>query len=395
MSSALMMQMMMMNASSSIADACMSQSMLLSSTSNNLPGLDSSASSSASSSAQSSSSSAFFSSAASASSSSAASSSSSSSSPIRFQFFSWELSLAEVCMILLPIAIYWVYSTVLYCLSMAKITSLELHRIPTDQKRRPKNRVTVKEVLVSVALQHIVQAMVALVVVVYTRPDGGLDWKMEAPWLVLVKFMVATVILDTYQYWMHRWAHKVPFLYRNFHSVHHRLTAPYAYGALYNHPVEGFLMDTIGGAIPSLLLDMHPWTSCIFYSIATFKTVDDHCGFAWPYSPFKLLGDNDAAYHDVHHWGKGIKYNFSQPFYTFWDRLMGTEFVGGLERLKREEEEREAAKLAKEVEKKVEVEEEEEKVDSANELDQPEEAVGIRKRNNAGAAVAGAVVTAQ
>jgi sterol desaturase/sphingolipid hydroxylase (fatty acid hydroxylase superfamily) len=38
-------------------------------------------------------------------------------------------------------------------------------------------------------------------------------------------------------------------------------------------------MDTVGGGLPVLLLDMHPWTATLFTSFATIKTVHDHCGY--------------------------------------------------------------------------------------------------------------------
>eukprot|EP01126_Amoeba_proteus_P027216 TRINITY_DN2701_c0_g1_i1.p1 TRINITY_DN2701_c0_g1~~TRINITY_DN2701_c0_g1_i1.p1 ORF type:complete len:182 (-),score=17.53 TRINITY_DN2701_c0_g1_i1:102-647(-) len=156
--------------------------------------------------------------------------------------------------------------------------------------------------------------------------------KMEEWWLVIVKLAIGIVFMDTYQYWMHRLVHYNKFLYKHFHSVHHRLYCPYAFGALYNHPVEGLFMDTFGGGIPALFLDMHPWTSCIFFSLATLKTVDDHCGFVWPYDIFHFFFSNNAKYHDVHHWGKGRMYNFSQPFFTFWDKVMLTDFDDAVRR---------------------------------------------------------------
>ncbi|KAI8612274.1 protein SUR2, partial [Chytriomyces sp. MP71] len=229
-------------------------------------------------------------------------------------------------MVFAPIALYWIYSTFLFLLSHLKLTMVEIHRIPTDQPLRKPNRVTVSKVIYAVALQHFVQAITAVVLVILTRPENVENWKMESPLMALIKIAIASVILDTYQYWMHRWGHTNRTLYRWFHSVHHELTVPFAYGALYNHPVEGFFMDTIGSGLPSLLLNMHPWTSAIFYSIATLKTVDDHCGYSWPWSPAALFNANGARYHDIHHWGKGRMYNFSQPFYTFWDHLMGTEY---------------------------------------------------------------------
>ncbi|KAJ3152064.1 hypothetical protein HK101_001847, partial [Irineochytrium annulatum] len=261
------------------------------------------------------------------------------------------LTRAELCMILLPIAVYWLFSTALCVLSYLGLSSVELHRIPTDQKARPKNRVSMQGVMVTVLAQHVVQALVAVVLVVATRPDEERmrNWRMESGMVLVAKLGVATVIVDTYQYWMHRWMHVNRWLYRNFHSVHHQLTVPFAFGALYNHPVEGFLMDTVSGALPSLILDMHPWTSTLFYVLATLKTVEDHCGYHIPLSPFRLFFPNDAAFHDTHHWGRGRMYNFSQPFYTFWDRLCGTEFDGAMERKRIEREGREKMKKEREV----------------------------------------------
>lgn len=66
-----------------------------------------------------------------------------------------------------------------------------------------------------------------------------------------------------------------------------------------------------------------------FFTGSTIKTVDDHCGYALPWDPLQHLTSNNAGYHDVHHQSWGIKTNFSQPFFTFWDRLLGTVWTGG------------------------------------------------------------------
>jgi len=114
-----------------------------------------------------------------------------------------------------------------------------------------------------------------------------------------------------------------------FHSRHHRLYVPYAYGALYNHPVEGFLLDTLGAGIAYLIAGMTTRQSMLFFTGSTVKTVDDHCGYALPWDPLQQLTSNNAGYHDIHHQSWGIKTNFSQPFFTFWDRFMGTMWTGG------------------------------------------------------------------
>lgn len=104
---------------------------------------------------------------------------------------------------------------------------------------------------------------------------------------------------------------------------------PYAYGALYNHPVEGFLLDTLGASIAYKLAGMNTRQGLIFFTGSTLKTVDDHCGYALPFDPLQHLTSNNAGYHDVHHQTWGIKSNFSQPFFTFWDSILGTKWTGG------------------------------------------------------------------
>lgn len=104
---------------------------------------------------------------------------------------------------------------------------------------------------------------------------------------------------------------------------------PYAYGALYNHPFEGFLLDTCGAGLAYLVTGMTPRQGMWFFTCSTIKTVDDHCGYALPWDPLQHLTSNNAGYHDVHHQSWGIKTNFSQPFFTFWDTLLGTNWTGG------------------------------------------------------------------
>lgn len=161
-----------------------------------------------------------------------------------------------------------------------------------------------------------------------------------------LQFMLAVSIVDTWQYFLHRAMHLNRWLYGKpvhfgftillilirrlvtFHSRHHRLYVPYAFGALYNHPVEGFLLDTAGTGIGFLVSGMTNRQAMWFFTMSTIKTVDDHCGYAFPWDPLQHFTSNNAAYHDIHHQSWGIKTNFSQPFFIFWDRLLNTQWKG-------------------------------------------------------------------
>ncbi|MCO5546972.1 hypothetical protein L7F22_000411 [Adiantum nelumboides] len=143
-------------------------------------------------------------------------------------------------------------------------------------------------------------------------------------WVQVLQVGIAMFVMDTWQYFVHRYMHVNRFLYRHVHSQHHRLVVPYAIGALYNHPLEGLLLDTVGGAISFLVSGMTPKTSVFFFSFAVIKTVDDHCGLRLPGNPFHMFFKNNTAYHDIHHQLLGTKYNFSQPFFMMWDKYLGT-----------------------------------------------------------------------
>ncbi|KAI5679045.1 hypothetical protein M9H77_09995 [Catharanthus roseus] len=219
-----------------------------------------------------------------------------------------------------PILVYWIYSGIYIMLG-----GLENYRLHSKKDEDEKNLVPKRDVVKGVLLQQAVQAVVATLLFAVTGNDGEIGGEHQSSFLVLARqFFIAMVILDTWQYFMHRYMHQNKFLYRHIHSQHHRLVVPYAYGALYNHPLEGLLLDTIGGALAFLFSGMSPRSSILFFSFATIKTVDDHCGLWLPGNLFHICFRNNSAYHDIHHQLYGSKYNFSQPFFVTWDRILGT-----------------------------------------------------------------------
>ncbi|KAL9246393.1 hypothetical protein vseg_019934 [Gypsophila vaccaria] len=226
----------------------------------------------------------------------------------------------EIMGTIAPIIVYWAYSGMYVMLG-----SLENYRLHSKKDEDDKNSVSKSTVVKGVLLQQLVQAVVALILFAVTGDANANSSEQKSSILVLARqFLTAMMVLDTWQYFMHRYMHHNKFLYRHIHSQHHRLIVPYAFGALYNHPLEGLILDTIGGALSFLISGMSPRTSIFFFSFATIKTVDDHCGLWLPGNLFHVFFKNNTAYHDVHHQLYGSKYNFSQPFFVMWDRILGT-----------------------------------------------------------------------
>ncbi|XP_072978658.1 sphinganine C4-monooxygenase 2-like [Typha angustifolia] len=229
-----------------------------------------------------------------------------------------------------PVLVYWLYSGIYVLLG-----SLEKYRLHSRKEEEAKNLVSKGTVVKGVLIQQAFQIVVAIILFKVVSKDEEINRASQPSLLLLViQFVLAMFVLDTWQYFIHRYMHTNKFLYRHIHSKHHSLVVPFAYGALYNHPLEGLLLDTVGGALSFLISGMTPRTAIFFFSFATIKTVDDHCGLWLPGNPLHVFFNNNSAYHDVHHQLYGGKYNFSQPFFVVWDRILGTYMPYSLKKRK-------------------------------------------------------------
>lgn len=142
---------------------------------------------------------------------------------------------------------------------------------------------------------------------------------------VAAQFLVGMFVMDTWQYFWHRYMHANKFLFRHVHCWHHRLHVNYAFGGQYNHPMEGLLLNTVGGAVAFVASGMSPRTSIFFFSLSTMRGIDLHCGLRLHWRVLDWLLLNSSAVHDLHHRPHGTRYyNFSQPCFVVWDKIMGT-----------------------------------------------------------------------
>ncbi|KAK6461833.1 fatty acid hydroxylase superfamily-domain-containing protein [Scheffersomyces coipomensis] len=245
-----------------------------------------------------------------------------------------------------PLVAYWSYASFFHILDVYELA--EQYRIHPSQEEESRNKASLHDVIRDVILQHFIQSIVGYFVYLLDPiPQTGHElyqmWSLKQNYLPnfipdilvyygymygwsLFRISVAFVLIDSWQYWLHRIMHVNKYLYKRFHSRHHRLYVPYAYGALYNDPVEGFLLDTLGTGLASIVTQLSSRETIILYTFATLKTVDDHCGYRLPYDLFQIIFPNNSIYHDIHHQNWGIKNNFSQPFFTIWDKFLGTEY---------------------------------------------------------------------
>lgn len=273
--------------------------------------------------------------------------------------------------LILPVIAYWTFSLAFhFCDEYDLLSKYKLH---TPAEFLKRNRVSVRDVVKEVMIQHVMQTVLGGLIA-FHEPDeltgcedqsiaawslyiqACLNWIsplvsitgfdssgtadfLQAPgsgnfsiaavalaktlyWLLIpmLQYALAVFFVDTWQYMIHRQMHTHGWLYRTFHARHHRLYVPYAFGALYNHPLEGFLEDTVGSLLAFKLARLSVRQGIWFFTLSTLKTVDDHSGFSLPWDPLQWITENNAYYHDIHHqsWGMKVSSHRAAPNFFCW-----------------------------------------------------------------------------
>ncbi|XVE85874.1 hypothetical protein DITRI_Ditri17bG0126400 [Diplodiscus trichospermus] len=232
----------------------------------------------------------------------------------------------------MPIIVYWVYAG----MYMALGSSCDKYRLHSKKDQDEMNLVSKGTVVKGVLFVHFLQVFWVFLMFLVTggkNPGGSTGKQQPSSFFDIARQLaIATLVMDTYHYFLHRFIFHNKYLYKYIHATHHRLVVPYTFGAIYSNPVEAFLSDTLGASLSFVLSGMSPRTSVFFFCFATIKNVDDHCGILFPGNPFHIFFRNNTAYHDIHHQVYGVKYNFSQTFFNIWDRMLGTHMPYSLEK---------------------------------------------------------------
>jgi len=145
-------------------------------------------------------------------------------------------------------------------------------------------------------------------------------------------YNIASLLLGTYWrefhfYWCHRMIHPWwkreyglaqgdigAFLYRHFHSLHHKSYNPGPFSGLSMHPVEHFIYYTC--TLLPLLFSFHPLHFLYVKFHADIAPIGGHDGIASP--------GGDSDFHWLHH--AKFECNYGAPLVDF-DFLFGTKLV--------------------------------------------------------------------
>lgn len=146
--------------------------------------------------------------------------------------------------------------------------------------------------------------------------------------LVALQVVVFAILHDAYFYWMHRALH-LRALFRRAHADHHLSRTPTSWAAYSFAPIEAVtesLYVPLMLAAVSQVTPIAPIAVFLFLGHQIVRNAIGHSGHELAWSGFTrshLTGWlTTTTHHDLHH-TEG-RYNFGL-YFTWWDRLLGTE----------------------------------------------------------------------
>lgn len=150
------------------------------------------------------------------------------------------------------------------------------------------------------------------------------DFSVRGPGYMVVTVALMILAHDAYFYWTHRAMH-LPRLFRVFHWTHHKSKTPTPWTA-YAFDAPEALVTVAFVPLWAALAPMHDLGLYVFVTWQIVRNVMGHAGVELsPVSgrPSKAFGWlNTTTHHDLHHQHGRSNYGL---YFSWWDRLMGTE----------------------------------------------------------------------
>ncbi|MGH1504739.1 MAG: sterol desaturase family protein [Acidimicrobiales bacterium] len=132
---------------------------------------------------------------------------------------------------------------------------------------------------------------------------------------------VGIALFDLLIYWVHRWSHEVPLLWR-FHAIHHSTETLDWVSGLRNHPFDGALLAPAFAFL--LAAGFSAEFSGALVAVQIVTGIFLHANVRWKWRPLQRL----VITPEFHHWHhanepEAINTNFS-VFLPLWDQIFGT-----------------------------------------------------------------------
>jgi sterol desaturase/sphingolipid hydroxylase (fatty acid hydroxylase superfamily) len=131
---------------------------------------------------------------------------------------------------------------------------------------------------------------------------------------------VGILVYEFFHYWYHRSAHRVAWLWRAGHQLHHAPERLDVFGAYYLHPLDAALFTTLKSLVFFPLLGLTPEAGALSATVLAFNALFQHANIKTPRWLGYLLQRPES--HSLHH-ARGV-HGFNYADLPLWDIVFGT-----------------------------------------------------------------------
>ncbi len=200
------------------------------------------------------------------------------------------------------------------------LTGRKIRRSSPDARQMRREFITSMRTTVIFALAGVLSVMGARAGVIPTYFDPA-----ERGWLYFGFTLVALIVLhDAWFYWTHRLIHH-PKLFRRVHRTHHKSNNPSPWTA-YSFDISEAAINAAYLPIVLLFMPTSIFAVILFLMHMIIRNAVGHCGYelmpSWRNGRPVFDWMTTVTHHDLHHAQAGWNYGL---YFTWWDRLMGTE----------------------------------------------------------------------
>jgi sterol desaturase/sphingolipid hydroxylase (fatty acid hydroxylase superfamily) len=100
-------------------------------------------------------------------------------------------------------------------------------------------------------------------------------------WPLYLSALFALLVIESLNYWQHRWSHQLSGRFGNFlwksHAAHHLPEQVYVMMHPASHPINGFIVRGLVTLVPLYYLGASPETVLLVSGIVTFQALISHC----------------------------------------------------------------------------------------------------------------------
>jgi methylsterol monooxygenase/4-alpha-methyl-delta7-sterol-4alpha-methyl oxidase len=224
----------------------------------------------------------------------------------------------------LALLLIYGYYYLLYRYQFPFMEQFKINNLPWPWESNPETwSVYIKDAIKTAFFNQIVIFPVILVFfMAYFRPNTD---PAAIPNFATFLFhgLIMTFTEDFSFYWCHRFLH-LPFFYKRIHKKHHKHFNIINISSVYTHWAEFALGNAVCMLAGMMVLHghLHVVTLNAFAVFRLIETNEAHCGYDFPWSPFKVFPfSTDSAYHNYHHLKNMGNYG---SFFSIWDTIFKT-----------------------------------------------------------------------